>query len=324
MMLKRKIRKSKFSLVNKSGPLRSERLSTPRKSSPETERRRPTNAGSPVFSYYARGSKANGQDTARREEPGAKRQRRLQLGHVPSYASLIVIIIAILYSCYLQPVPKIVVLNTPGTVHRDPKAYQQAIETIWKQSLLNQTKLTVSTSSLQKDIQAQLSELASVRIELPLLGRRPTVTLVPGRPALQLVSKNGSFYVNAAGIVMARTTEITENQLADVILVNDETGISAQPGKGILSGPEVMFLTKLSAQLKAENIAVQSITIPVNAAKEADVRLNEGGYYIKFSFDSDPRQAVGSYIAAKTKLDTDRISPAEYIDVRVEEKVFYK
>ncbi|HSX23842.1 MAG TPA: hypothetical protein VLE74_01960 [Candidatus Saccharimonadales bacterium] len=300
----------------------------PSPAEPNVERRRPRSVSPTVFSYYARGNSPSSQNTGRRDEPAkpsVRRKRyRLRMAHLPSYLALAAIIIALLNVCWLQPNPKIILVSTAGTVHRSPKEYQQTILALWKQSLFNQTKLTVSTGSLRRDIQQQFTELQDVQIELPLLGRRPTVILTPAVPTLQLVSGNGSFYVDGSGKVMARTTELTQNELKDVPLVRDESGQSAEAGKIVIPGPEAAFLQKLFAQLQAQNIPVLSITLPANAANEADIRITNQQYFVKFSVDNDARQAVGTYLAAKAKLDAEHAAPSEYMDVRVPEKVFYK
>ncbi len=292
----------------------------------KNQRQRPNGVNPAVFSYYARGASPSDQNTGRNENAGvsALKRYRLRLGHIPSYIALAAILIALGNACLLQPNPKIILVNTPDTVHRDPKVYQEAVQAIWKKSVFSRTKLTISTATIRRDIAGQFTELATVRIELPLLGRRPTVVLTPTKPALQLMSANGSFYVDAGGKVMARTTDLLANELQNVPVVHDETGISAEPGKVVIPATEASFLRKLYAQLQTDAVAVTSITLPPRGANEADVRVNGQRYYIKFSIDSDPRQAVGTYLAAKAKLDAEGVVPAEYLDVRVDEKVFYK
>lgn len=324
MIFRKKASKSRSSVLGKNrlaDGTKSQQTASSRDNS--NERRRPEGVGSPVFSYYARGNKTASQTDVVRDEIkgkrlGSKRRRW------PRYIMFTAILAAVLYSCYLLPNPKIILLSSSGTIHREPQIYQDAVNDSWSQSILNRTKLTVPAGDIRAEIKKQFPELSDIKIELPLLGRRPIVTLIPGQPSLQLISKNGPFYVNKYGIVMARTTGIIANELPDIPIVQDETGISAEPGKAILSGPEAKYLTRLSEQLQAENIKIQSITLPAGAAKEADVRISGISYYIKFSFDLNPRQAVGSYLAAKAKLDAEKITPAEYIDVRVEEKLFYK
>ncbi len=297
-----------------------------KKKQDQSPRRRPESNNTAVFSYYARGASPSEENTGRNEGSGisAVKRYRLRLGHIPSYLALVAVVTALAYSCILTPNPKIILVNTPDTVHRDPKAYQDGVRAIWQKSILSRTKLTVSTDSIESDIKSQFSELSDVQIELPLLGRRPTVILTPVKPSLQLISNNGSFYVDADGKVMARTTDLTQNELKDLPVIRDETGILAEAGKIVIPAAQAQFLSKLHAQLRAQNIDIQSITLPQKAANEADVRITGLPYYVKFSIESDPRQAVGTYLAAKAKLDGEGVTPAEYIDVRVDEKVFYK
>lgn len=295
----------------------------------QNQRRRPTNVNQPgVFSYYSQRSGApvaNAESTGRQTEqiPLVKRLN-LRLGYLPSYLALLAVIVAVFYSFWLQPSPRISVINQPGTVYQDSKVYQTEIENIWRKSLLNQTKLTVRSGTIRSDILARFGELGDVQIELPLLGRRPAITLTPAKPTLQFISGNGIFYVSSTGRVMAETTDVTQNELGTLPLVRDETGLTAEVGKIVIPEQQAVFLQKLYAQLAAANIAVQSIILPGNAANEADVRLTDKAYYIKFSTDTDPRQAVGTYMAAQDKLIQDGVTPAEYLDVRVEEKVFYR
>ncbi len=297
-----------------------------RKQATENQSRQAAKSKSAVFSYYARGASPSSQNTGRNESSSMNRAKgyRLKFGHTPSYIALGAILLALVNASLLDSNPKIVLVQTSGTVHRDPKTYQAGIEEIWKKSPFNRTKLTVSTDKIEQEISDQFAELSSIQIELPLLGKRPYIRITSAQPAIELVSVNGSFYVDNAGLVLARTSDLSKNQLDSLAVVRDESGLSAEPGKIIMSAAQVEFLQKLYAQLRAESVVVSSIILPKTAANQADLRVDGQSYYVKFSLDSDPRQAVGTYLAAKKKLEAESIKPAEYMDVRISEKAFYK
>ena len=298
-----------------------------KKQKPETDIRRTSSQGTKpvVFSYYARGGNTGGDQNAGRNETSKGRlgKPKLSLSGLPGYIALVVAVIAVVYTCLLQPNPRISVVNRPGTIYRPTEEYQKAINTMWQSSVFNRTKLTVRSEQLQRDIIDRFNEIESVKIELPLLGQRPKVALLPSHPAMHFVSSNGSFYVNSKGRVLSRTTEVIQNQ-TDLPLVLDESRIPADPGKSIISETEAAFLQKLSLHLKEEGIAYESVVLPSTAAKEADVRLPGQKYHLKFSMLTDPRQAVGSYLAIRDRLAKENVTPAEYIDLRTDEKVFYK
>ena len=287
---------------------------------------RPSNTRPATFSYYARGASSNDSNTSQRGSASSDKSRRyrLKFSHVPSYIALVAITVALGYACLLNPNPKVIIVNAPDTVSRDAKVYKDAVSSIWGKSIFSRTKLTVSTNGIQREIAQMFPELANIRIELPLLGRTATVVLTPVKPALQFVSLNGSFYVDSDGKVLAKTSELKQNDIKDLPFIRDESGISSDPGKNIIPGPDAKFLQNLYANLRAQDVAVESITLPAGVAMQADVRVPAQQYYIKFSLDSDPRQAVGTYLATKAKLDSGGVVPAEYLDVRLAEKVFYK
>jgi hypothetical protein len=297
-----------------------------RKLADQTERRRVLRNESPsVFSYYARGSATSNEETGRRYDKTARHGRyKPHLGHIPTYIALAAIGIALVSTLLLRPSPRVILTSIPGTVHRDAKAYQEAIEGLWKQSIFNRSKVTLSTSAMSRNIQTQFPELGSAHIQLPLLGQRATVVLIPAMPLLQLVSNNGSFYVASSGTVMSRLEDVQLNQVNNLPTVRDESGIEVEPGKNILAPSEASYLNDLTRLLEANGVPFASITLPKNAARQADVRLTGESYYIKFSFDSDPRLAVGTFLAVQKKLQTSNTRPQEYIDVRVDEKVFYR
>lgn len=249
---------------------------------------------------------------------------KLRLGYFPSMIALLAMISVLLYSLWLQPNPRLTVLNTPGTVYRDTGLYHEQISAIWSKSIYNQTKLTVKSSDIKAAIIAEFGELADVEIELPLLGRRPFVTIKPAMPAFQLVSGSNLYFVSSKGRVMASTKDVIQNDLGDLPLVRDEGGLSAEVGKIVLPENQANYIKNLFAQLTSAGTTVLSITLPSDAANQAVVRVQGEAYYIKFAIEGDPRQAVGSFIAVSKKLKSNGITPNEYIDVRVGEKVFYK
>lgn len=293
----------------------------------QNERRRPITTSRPgVFSYYSQRSSTPDLNLQLqpRKETTSKKSKRFRLGLLPSYIALVVVSGALIYSLWLQPLPRMYVTNQPGTVYRSSDEYRQQTEMIWRHSILNQTKLTVHTKQLQREILDHFSEISEVRIDLPLLGRRPAITLVPAKPAFELISGNGVYYVSATGKVMAQTKEVSKNQVNNLPLVLDETGLKAEVGKIVLPAHQASYLSVLFDQLVAARVDVQSITLPSTAANQADVRIKDKQYYIKFQINSDVRQSVGSYLAVRDKMQAEGINPKQYIDVRVDEKVFYQ
>jgi hypothetical protein len=70
-------------------------------------------------------------------------------------------------------------------------------------------------------------------------------------------------------------------------------------------------------------VSVSSLTLP-KTAQELDLRTKDRPYYVKFYLGGDALLQAGQFLATRRQFDTSNTQPAEYLDVRVEGKIFYK
>ena len=290
-------------------------------------RMRSTSSASPVFSYYSGQRRATpGQPTQHNRGEVAPKQRRVafQFRHIPTYIALFMLGSAFLYVLTLSSDPRVVLEQQPGVVQRDSTVYSTEVRQMWRKSVFNLTKITANTDKTRSDILNQYHELADVRVQLPLVGRRPTIVLVPAAPALQLQAQNGVFYLDSNGKALVDTSYVKTT--SDVPTLSDDSVLAVEPGKQVLAQSQTSYVIQLYKELKSASVPVQSLTLSANSVNEIDLRTSDQGYYVKFQMtsDSEVRQAVGAYMAARKKFDADGTKPAEYVDVRVPEKVFYK
>lgn len=282
--------------------------------------RRPHNSSSAgVFSYYSKARTDSVSNAGRGTETIDLSKKYQRWHYIPTYLALLLITVASLYALWLKPDPKVIIIGKPNTIFRPATDYQNTIQDIWKNSLLNQSKLTLNSAKLTTELEQKFPELASIKIELPLLGQRPTVVITPSEPAMKLTNAQGSYYVSHSGKVLADVDEVQSQELSAMPTVTDASQIPADTGSSLLPEPHIQFITRVYAYLTAAKIPIESMTLPANAAHELHVKPKGKGYYLKFSLLTDPKQAVGAFIAAKSK-----ISPNSYVDLRVAEKLFYK
>jgi hypothetical protein len=201
--------------------------------------------------------------------------------------------------------------------------YREFAEKLLNESLTNKNKLTVDTQKLEQRITEEFPEFSDASISLPLLGHRPVVALTTEKPVLLVASQEGVFAVNKNGraVVKANGNQSVEGLTLPV--VRDEAGIEVGLGKGVLTSQDVAFITTIVKQFDDKKIGIDSITLPP-LASELHVRTTGDKYFIKFSLLTDPRIASGQYFAIRKKIVAGTIKPSEYVDSRVEEKVFVK
>lgn len=299
-----------------------------RRSRPDKNFRRPTPAGSaPVFSYYA--SRSPGETGARRQHnrPLPETRRLLSWQTLPVIAAAGVILAGLGYLLWLDTNPRIEVAEvSPGqaAVMQSPDTYQKAGRQLLATSPLNRLKLTVNTDKLAAEFKARFPELTEVVITTPLAGHRLIFKLQPTTPALALSPGNSEFIIlDERGRAVLETDDRARIQTLNVPIVLDESGVAAAAGDTVLPTEHIRFITEVIKQLEARKIEFQSISLP-RIANELHLRPANQQYYIKFNLAGEARIQTGAYVAAKQRLEGENKTPAEYIDVRTLEKVYYR
>lgn len=299
-----------------------------RKTKEQTNRRRTTerlSRDAPAFSYYSNRSRIKAPIGRRLEPDAIKRLQGPPWWHqLPSILAAIAVLISLGSISGLNTDPKVIQPNNGNAaLLRDKGTYQKVAKQFFNASLLNRSKITVNVEGITRDMKRAFPELADVSITLPLIGRRPIIYVEPSAPAIVLSARNGMYVLNKKGRAVIATNRVNNLESLHLPVVTDENTTKIEAGKGILPGSNVEFITSIMNQLNAKKLDVQSLTLPVSA-NELDIRINGKPYVIKLNLLNDARQQVGAFLAVKQKLEAERQEPAEYFDVRVEERVYYK
>jgi hypothetical protein len=170
----------------------------------------------------------------------------------------------------------------------------------------------------------QFPELSSVSVTLPLFSKRPIVYIQTTQPALTLAARDGSFIIGANGKALLRADQLPSTNKLSIPQVNDQSGLEVKVNQQALSSVDVSFIQTVVGQLAARHFTVASMVLPAGAS-ELDVKLDGQPYTVKFNLESgDARQQAGTFLATQSKLASQHITPAEYIDVRVDGRAYYK
>jgi hypothetical protein len=202
--------------------------------------------------------------------------------------------------------------------------YQKAASEALGSSFWNHSKITINTAGVREKLLKQFPELADVSITLPLLASRPVVYIEPAEPAVILASAGGSFVLDTNGRALLASSALTPNSGLSLPLVTDQSGLDVRLNQQALTSKDVTFIRTVVVELKAANMPIESLTLPVTT-RELDVRLVGQPYTIKFNLASDTsRQQSGTFLATINRLQSKGITPGKYIDVRVDGRAYYQ
>lgn len=282
----------------------------------------------PVFSYHANRSVRVG-STARNEEPISsdplrRRPRFSWIRRLPTIAALLALVVIAVFCLQLSSNAKVVPLGTTeGQVFlRDRNVYEQAVQDSFR-SLLNGNKLTVDAAKISDNLKRKFPELKEVSVALPIVGNRPVVYIQPAIPQLIMVAKGGMYVLDSSGRALITGNQVLKLEELKIPVVNDESSVTIQVGRVALPQKTVSFITEVVGQLRSKGLAIASMTLPPGT-NELHVRLDGVGYFVKFNVHGPAREEAGAFIAVKERLEAEHKPPQEYIDVRVENKAYFK
>lgn len=280
-----------------------------------------------VFSYYSNRSPATGPRIADRQAEVPSRTnptRRRWLVYLPSLVSIVGVLSAFIYLTTLSSKPRVEIkTGTTLVAVQKESVYQAAASQLINESLLSRSKLTADTDALAEKLMNKFPELGDVAVIIPLIGRRAVFEIRPAQPVLVLVGSSGSYIIDSTGRPVLAASQLASSIRDKLPVVSDDSGTEIKLGKQLFTSELVSFISDLSAQFKAKGISVESYELPF-LANEVHLHLEGKGYVIKFNTENDARQQAGTYLALAEKLQADGVVPAEYVDVRIDERAYYK
>ena len=272
----------------------------------------------PITKYYRSGqSDSTSTDTNRRTRQIVAAVFKRWLRRFASLALLAAILLAVVYSLLVSPQPKV---ESNSTAYRPLTAYQQASSDLLN-SFKNRNKVSLDEQGIADQLQTKFPEIITVSTELPLFGQQPLIHIRVAEPAVYLNSAGRTFIIDSQGRAVAEAYQLP--QIKGLPTLNDQSGFAVTNGSRVLNAPTVTFIGQLIAQTKQAKIPLSSLVLP-SAPQQLHIRIADQPYYVKFYLGGDPLQQIGQFIAARNRFNTTGVGPTEYLDVRVQGRVFYK
>jgi cell division septal protein FtsQ len=272
----------------------------------------------PATKYYRSGSISDKSSPfeSKKTKPSKKVRRKL-LFSVADTLLLLAVLFGIGYSLVVRPDPQI---SASSAVYHPASVYRRAIVKQF-QILKNRNKISLDDNGIVKSLQSQFPEIASASVELPLFSEVPIVHLSIATPSFYLSSGGNLYVIDSQGYVVDKSVNLPA--IKSLLTLSDQSGFAITVGQAAMSSADVSFINTLAAQAKHANASISSMTLPA-LAQELDLRTSDRGYYVKFFLGGDVLQQTGQFLAARHNFDQTGNQPAQYLDVRVPGKIYYK
>jgi hypothetical protein len=184
--------------------------------------------------------------------------------------------------------------------------------------------LTLDTTAVRDELLKNYPEIMNVSVATPMFGHQPQIYIEPYKPSFILTTtSSNAFLLDTNGRALASTSQIPDISKLGLPTLQDKTGTEVKLGSRAIPGTTVSFVQTVVAALHAKGIEVSNLTLPAGAY-ELDVSIAGKPYYAKFNLMNDALQQSGTFLAVQGRLRTAKVIPAQYIDVRVPERAYYK
>lgn len=270
-----------------------------------------------IFSYYKGDSNAKSSNLN-----SSSRTKRFH--NLPYYISILIMIFCVAYAMTLSSTSSVSIVNQENDnlkqLNIDVNEYQKLISKKLSDSLMNQTKLTIDTNKIEDELKNEITEATDIAISLPIISRNPVVYIRIAEPVATLkTNDNKIFLIDEKG----RAVKSIDQPSSGYLQIKDTSGLIINEGKQALPAKQLQFIHNVDKQLRRNKIIPTEFTYSINA-NEILVKLKNKKFYAKFNLTGDARLQSGALIATIKELDKKAINPSAYIDVRVEERAYYK
>ncbi len=239
--------------------------------------------------------------------------------HVTAFFVTTVCITAGLYVFISQFTAQATVQASPDSSLQLDTTYSDAIDEYLSDHMSQRLRMFTDVEQLTRHVQATAPEVESIQMRGSSGFGASLFEITFREPIASWDVNSQKLYVDATGVPFSR------NYFSPPSLrITDESGLVATvSGQSIMSNRFMSYVGQVIGLAKEEGYTVDTIVIPESMTRQVEVYLDGVDYYFKFSSDRPAGEAVDDMTKTVEWMRGRQLTP-EYVDVRVEGRVFYK
>lgn len=244
-------------------------------------------------------------------------KKPLQIRHIVRPFIYVAITILLFWWIFLSGFFTVNKINVKGNKTVTGREVSEQLLEILNSSALGRNLLLVDTKKLIRQFSEKNPRLGSVKInkhwpnglEVTVVERQPSLIWKTGN-SQYVLSENGQAYSEWGG------------ESSPLSVVTDSTNLPVKVGQQVVPASFIVFSRDLTAGLKKARVEFDNLFVP-ETTSEIFVHT-KAGYILKFDATRSVDDQVVDLTAVLDALAKQKKKPAEYIDLRVSGKAFYK
>lgn len=282
-----------------------------------------------VFSYYtaSRRQLDTFERQTNRQDPLRNRAQR----QIRAYWFLALCIVSgVAITGWMLTLSNVAYVRVEGPSYRQRSTYAaaatQAIQGDWR----NRWKLLLRSESIRFFVLDALPEAKAVEVRSTFLGRKPEIIIYTDAPLAWFDQPNApSVLLSERGKLLLPEMQANnpDPQFSRSVLpgLRNETGVKGEKGKQFLSPEEATALNDLMYQIQQDNDPQLPQLTLTSVPREVELHEpDRGGYAVRMLLNNTIREQYGALRATQKQLTERGQNPAEYIDVRLVDRVYIK
>lgn len=199
----------------------------------------------------------------------------------------------------------------------DTNRYKATLESYFGERPIERFRFMIDQQSLDSFFLAKAPEAKKVRVEGHGLATAQ-VKMTFRQPIAQWASSGTTYFVDDEGVTFQKNYFE-----APAITVRDESGVPTVAGQEVINRQFLSFLGQAVSLFGKNDMTVTEVILPADTVRQMTFQLKDRPYPIKMTIDRGVDAQVKQAVLAIRHLDSQGSMP-QYLDVRVDQRVFYK
>lgn len=181
-------------------------------------------------------------------------------------------------------------------------------------------------SAMQEYLSEQTPLLGDVRVHTSLFSRVVRITPTFRSPVFIWEDQRHDkrFVIDNEGIIVGEGSEYTKN--TDLVRLVDTSGFETEIGEAVLPASVSEFLADFTDLLKNQTKLSVDYLATTDSVKDYHVYLkgSSGSYFLKINSLRSAQEHIDDLVVVLAHLEKRNKQPSAYIDLRINDRIFYK